>query len=106
MNRKVIIDNRMRKIEKEKLIELGYELIEISTSDKVYPEISSHVDIFACKVDKNIIIEPMQYRNLCLMPEFIKGKEEIQEKYPFDIKYNVCIIGKKVIHNFEYTDAK
>ena len=106
MNRKVIIDNRMRKIEKEKLIELGYELIEISTSDKVYPEISSHVDIFACKVDKNIIIEPMQYQNLCLMPEFIKGKEEIQEKYPFDIKYNVCIIGKKAIHNFEYTDAK
>ena len=63
MRKIAIIDNRMRKIEKEKLIELGYELIEISTSDKVYPEISSHVDIFACKVDKNIIIE-MKYTSI------------------------------------------
>ena len=30
----------------------------------------------------------------------------IQEKYPFDIKYNVCTIGKKAIHNFQYTDSK
>ena len=38
--------------------------------------------------------------------EIIKGQDEIQEKYPADIKYNVCTIGKKAIHNFQYTDAK
>lgn len=26
--------------------------------------------------------------------------------YPKDIKYNVCQIGKNVIHNFKYTDKK
>ena len=26
--------------------------------------------------------------------------------YPFDIKYNVCVIGKKALHNFEYTDSR
>ena len=107
MKKRVIIDNRIRKIEKEKLIELGYELIEINTSTKVYPEISSHVDIFACKVRDKIIIEPTQYQNI--MPyakKSIKGQDEIQEKYPADIKYNVCTIGKKAIHNFQYTDAK
>ena len=41
MRKRAIIDNRMRKIEKEKLIELGYELQEIKTSVNVYPEISS-----------------------------------------------------------------
>ena len=35
-----------------------------------------------------------------------QGNEAIQNKYPFDIKYNVCLIGKKALHNFEYTDSK
>ena len=86
--------------------ELGYELVEINTSDKVYSEIASHVDIFTCKVGEKIIVEPTQYMKLSKIPNVIKGKEEIQEKYPFDIKYNVCTIGKKAIHNFQYTDSK
>ena len=107
MKKIAIIDNRMRKIEKEKLIELGYELIEINESTKVYPEISSHVDIFACKVRDKIIIEPTQYQNIMpYVKNIIKGQDEIQEKYPADIKYNVCTIGKKAIHNFQYTDTK
>ena len=36
---KIIIDNRMRQIEKAKLTELGYELIELKRSKKVYSEI-------------------------------------------------------------------
>ncbi len=107
MKKRVIIDNRIRKNEKEKLIELGYKLIEIKTSTKVYPEISSHVDIFACKVRDKIIIEPTQYQNIMpYVKNIIKGQDEIQEKYPADIKYNVCTIGKKAIHNFQYTDTK
>ena len=107
MKKIAIIDNRMRKIEKEKLIELGHELIEINESTKVYPEISSHVDIFACKVRDKIIIEPTQYPNIMLYAKnSIKGQYEVQEKYPDDIKYNVCTIGKKAIHNFQYTDER
>ena len=96
----------MRKIEKEKLMELGYELIEIKRSEAVYSEISSHVDIFACKVGEKVVIEPTQYKNLQGLPKIVKGKETVQNKYPFDIKYNVCTIGKKAIHNFKYTDKK
>ena len=104
--KKLIIDSRMRKIEKEKLMELGYELIEIKRSEAVYSEISSHVDIFACKVGEKVVIEPTQYKNLQGLPKIVKGKETVQNKYPFDIKYNVCTIGKKAIHNFKYTDKK
>lgn len=107
MEKRVIIDNRMRKLEKEQLKKLGYELIEINTSTKLYPEISSHVDIFACKVRDKIIIEPTQYQNIIQYAKnSIKGQDEIQEKYPDDIKYNVCTIGKKAIHNFQYTDER
>ena len=109
--KKIIIDKRMRQIEKEKIKELGYEIIEINKSNKVYEEISSHVDIFVCKTEKNIIIEPSQFNNIKdklqdKNKQLVKGNEEIEIKYPYDIKYNVCTIGKKAFHNFEYTDSK
>ena len=36
--------------------------------------------------------------------KIISGQENINLKYPDDIKYNVCTIGKKAIHNFQHTD--
>lgn len=101
-NKKVIIDNRMRQIEKQKLQNMGYEIIEIQTSPNVYTEISSHVDIFACKIENEIIVEPTQ--NINNISNKIYGKDKVLSQYPFDIKYNVCIIGNKAIHNLKYTD--
>ena len=106
----IIIDERMRKIEKDKLKELGYELIEIKQSRNVYEEISSHVDIFTCKIGHKIIIEPIQYKTikeqLLYEIDAEKGTEKLEEKYPNDIKYNVCTIGKKALHNFQFTEPK
>ena len=97
----------MRKIEKDKLKELGFELIEIKPSKNVYEEISSHVDIFTCKIGNTIIIEPSQYAQIIDKIEnknIKKGREKVSSKYPEDIKYNVCIIEKKAIHNFKFTN--
>lgn len=103
---KLIIDERMRKIEKDKLKELGYELIEIKKCDNVYEEISAHVDIFTCKIGNLLVVEPSLYNVLQSQElNIVKGNETIQSKYPFDIKYNVCTIGNKALHNFEYTDS-
>ncbi len=108
-DKKLIIDERMRQLEKEKLKSLGYKLLEIKQNKKVYSEISSHVDIFACKIGEKIIIEPSQYRNIKFQAQNViiqQGNEEIESQYPYDIKYNVCIIGKKALHNFDYTDSR
>ena len=107
----LLIDERMRKIEKQALRNLGYELIEIKKSDSAYPEISSHVDIFACKVKDKIIIEKSAYKMLKNKLNndeniLISGETMISYDYPNDIKYNVCIVGNKAIHNFKYTDSK
>ena len=102
----LLIDARMRDVEKKTLQELGYNLIEMKKNDNVYEEISSHVDIFSCKIGNKVIVESTQKSSI---PEFIQveyGSEKVKETYPEDIKYNVCIIGKKAIHNFKYTDAK
>ena len=106
----LIIDERMRTIEKDQLKQLGYNLIEIKASSNVYEEISAHVDIFTCKVGDKLIIEPSRYQSikeqLTNNYDIERGEENIESKYPYDIKYNVCIIGKKALHNFEYTDKK
>ena len=101
----------MRDVEKQTLKNLGYELIEIKKSTNVYPEISSHVDIFACKVKDKIIVEKSAYKMLKNKLNndeniLISGKTMISYDYPNDIKYNVCIVGNKAIHNFKHTDSK
>ena len=109
----LIIDKRMRQIEKEKLKQLGYKLIELEQNTNIYEEISAHVDIHVCKIGTKLIVEKTKYREI---KNFLKaeksntkieiGQDLISKNYPQDIKYNVCIIGNKAIHNFEYTDIK
>lgn len=105
----LLIDERMRKVEKEKLQNLGYKLVEITRSIDIYEEISAHVDIFISKIGKKLIVEPSKYDKIkAELPDLdiIQGESNIDSEYPDDIKYNVCIIGKKAIHNFQYTDTE
>ena len=99
---KIIIDSRMRNEEKEYLKKYG-ELIEIECQDCVYDEISAHTDIFFCKINDQIFQAP----NLKLEKQLKtqKGSSSVGKQYPDDVKYNICQIGKKIIHNFKYTDS-
>ncbi len=110
MDKCILIDNKMRKVEKEYLKSLGYRLINIKTNKNVYDEISSHVDIFCCKIKDKIIVEPSVYSYLKEEKNDLKnvicGKNIVSSKYPLDVLYNVCCIGEKVIHNFNHTDKK
>ena len=65
-NKKVIIDKRMRKIEKKRIQDMGYEIIEIPTNKNVYTEISSHVDIFVCRVRDEIIVNLLKILKIFL----------------------------------------
>lgn len=100
----VVIDKRMRNKEKEYLKKLGLNIIEIDYHPEVYDEISSHVDIFICKIRDEIFLST----NITeiQLPNLVIGESKVLGKYPFDIKYNVANIGDYVIHNFKYTDKK
>lgn len=95
---KIIIDSRMREIEKEYLSRFG-ELIEVLPQDSVYDEISGHPDIFFCKLNNVLFRSPSLKMDLGVV-----GNDSVNTKYPNDVKYNVCQIGNNVIHNFEFTD--
>ena len=109
----LFIDSRMRNVEKETLKNLGYELALIPKNARVYEEISSHTDIFIANINGKLVIEPTLYKFLKEEKEdffgkvkenIICGKSLVDKKYPLDIAYNVCFIGKNAIHNFKYTD--
>lgn len=107
MKKYIIIDSRMREVEKAFFKNLGYKIIEIKKSNKVYPEISSHVDIFVSKIDDVIVCEKSIYDYLKKkIPNdpIICGAEEVGFKYPEDVKYNVCQLGSNIVHNFKVTD--
>ena len=57
----ILIDKRMRNVEKNMLKYLGYKLVPIETSNNVYAEISSHVDIFTTKIGDTLIVEKSKY---------------------------------------------
>lgn len=107
----ILIDRRMRNIEKNTLKYLGYRLINIERSINVYAEISSHVDIFTTRIGDTLVVEKSKYEDILFMLKkseynIVSGREEVGMHYPEDIKYNVCIVGNYAIHNFKYTDKK
>lgn len=107
MEKYVIIDSRMRDLEKEKLLEFGYKLIELHSNSLVYDEISSHVDIFCAKIKDKIILDKSIYYDIKSRinnDNILFGQAILSCKYPLDIPYNVCSVGNYVIHNFKYTD--
>ena len=109
MKKYVIIDCRMRDVEKNFFKSLGYNIVEIKKTERVYPEISSHVDIFVSQINDILICEKSQYEYLkkeIPNSKIICGDSEISSDYPNDVKYNICQIGKNVVHNFKYTDKK
>lgn len=97
----IIIDSRMRKIEKEKLKTLGYDLYEITPNPNLYFEISGHPDIHCTNINNKIISD--SHINI---PNSIFGQSILKSNYPLDIAYNVCILGNFAIHNFKYTEPK
>lgn len=97
---RIIIDSRMRKIERDYLSRFG-EIVEILPQDSVYEEISGHPDIFLCKINDCLFRAPNLNMDLGN-----PGRCEVGKKYPDDVKYNICQIGNLVVHNFNFTDTK
>lgn len=102
MTKYVVVDFRMRKVEKEYLKSLGYEVIENGFNLNTYDEIASHVDIHYLKVGDMVFSAPEKKG---LLPfNTVSCTTPIGKTYPEDVPYNVCIVGKNAIHNFKYTD--
>ena len=97
-----VIDFRMRKVEKEYIESLGYELVENNFNLNVYDEISAHPDIYYTKVGDMVFAAPEKRGTTPF--NVVNCTTQVEGKYPLDIPYNVCVVGNKALHNFKYTD--
>lgn len=91
------------------LISWGHSPIFIRGTNAVHDAISSHVDIYCCLIDGQLIIAPEQ---LALIEDqlildgalYQKGAIGLMSAYPGDIAYNAAVTGKYFIHNLKHTD--
>ena len=102
----IIIDNRMRAVEKDYLASFG-DLIELPKYEKLYDEITSHPDIFVTRINDKLICAPCIKDLLeSRISNFIVGEKDPSQPYPNDICYNVCVFGNFAIGNFSYLDKR
>ena len=109
--KKVFLSEESKELLKEYLRNKGLDIIEIKKTGKVYEAISSHPDIYVCKIKEDIIIEDGQYnliRDQLTIEEgkYCIGKSRLEEKYPGTIKYNGVALGQYFIHHIKNTDEK
>ncbi|HVI41463.1 MAG TPA: hypothetical protein VM577_12485, partial [Anaerovoracaceae bacterium] len=57
----ICLSENANMILKKTLRNKGYELIEIRKTDAVYDAISSHGDIYLCKICDELVVSPVQF---------------------------------------------
>jgi len=87
---KLYISQDANPLLKEYLSGINHMIVEIKSSNQVYESISSHPDIFMCKINGKMIM----------------SENDLGYSYPDNVKYNGVQIGKYFIHNLNYTASK
>lgn len=94
---------------KEYLREHGHSIVEIQSTEAVYDAISSHADIYLCKLGNRLLLAKEQR-------PFIKddltkfgvpytvGSSKLGYQYPDNVKYNAAVIGNHFVHNLKLTE--
>ena len=105
----IIASTTMPEEAKESLSKMG-DVIWLEPSDKAYPSISSHPDIFFfCKDERHcesVICAPNIDEGITHAVSQRVGKNDVGHKYPETIPYNAVGVGNLLVHNLKYTDEK
>ncbi len=107
-----LVDKRITCDMELELKKRNIQIIKTIGCDECYEAIKFHPDITVCNLGNGkVIVAPNVYKYYLdlLSPkgfQVIKGESYIKSKYPHNIQYNVVIMGKYAIHNFDYTDKK
>lgn len=107
----VILDSRTPKKAKEKLLLLGYKLIELPPSRHLPEGISAHSDSLICKLGREIITfvdycDEAAYvfsdiREYAPHLSIFFSSDAPRKVYPSDAKYNALIMGKRLFARLE-----
>ncbi len=96
-----IIDPRMPPMAKKRLKQMGYYTIEVPLHPKLASPVKGHPDMMLFSYAKKVIYEPNLEKIACLLRdngyECVKGGKIKSSKYPKDIIYDACSVGKYII---------
>jgi hypothetical protein len=106
----VCLSENANKLLKNNLRAKGYELIEIRSTEAVYDAVSSHADIYLCRLPGEIIVAPVQLplieeELLRCQVNFLSGVSALGLKYPFNVGFNAAWVGNYLIHNTRHSDS-
>ena len=105
----IIASATMPPAAKETLSKMG-DVVWLEPSDKAYPSISSHPDIFFFCHDERRCDSMICAENVHIdLPEnlmVVKGGKPVGNAYPATVPYNAVGVGNILIHNLKYTDEK
>ncbi|MDD4564138.1 MAG: hypothetical protein PHE79_01430 [Eubacteriales bacterium] len=105
----ILISENANIVLKDHLINKGHLLCEVVKTASVYDAISSHPDIYACKLDDELIVSKdlLPFSEKLLMErniKYIPGASIPGYRYPENIIYNAVQLGTHFVHNTKYTD--
>lgn len=106
----VIIDREASRDFKDKLEDLGYQVLETIDLPDFQTSLRSHPDIQVAKVGQaTIVVEPRTYSYYkkalqAFNIDVLKGQTIVKDTYPLDISYNIAYDGRTYFHNFSHTD--
>lgn len=106
----MVIDGRMEPRMKQKLSDRGIELIELTADEYLQASVSGHPDMQLVHLQDSLLVAHPRLPSTLL--DRLKhfgfdvhiGQTHLKAAYPFDIAYNVAILGKVAFHNAQYTD--
>ncbi len=90
--KKIYVSQNIHCIAKEYLIGLGYSLELVKSTHHVYGAVSSHADIYMCKLGVK-----------AESPIYFGDKTELGFQYPENIKFNGICLHNIFMHNLAYT---
>lgn len=106
----VMVDKRAYDNLVYSLEDLGIKVVVCESCNDLHWAISSHPDILYFHYEYNLIFAaPNSPRKTTeelkkLGFNIIYGEEPVEKDYPQDVKYNIAKVGKRVFHNFKFTD--
>lgn len=108
----VVVDYRISEEEKEKLAELGYEILICPPSNILYDAVCGHPDMLMNIIDSNTIMahRDMDESFISILKSLGKNMffsyKSIGSSYPQDIILNAVNMKNIFIHNIKYTDSR
>ncbi|MDD4295762.1 MAG: hypothetical protein PHC69_02255 [Ruminiclostridium sp.] len=106
----MVVDKRLEYSMKAELKKHIHDIIEIPSLKGLQYSVSGHPDMQIAHIKENILIcQPEMSQEVLFQLKnqgfIIKlGSTKLKYDYPFDIAYNVAVVGNIAFHNTKYTD--